>query len=229
VTDDITTGGDFPSGAATPDPLVTIAGQPFRARALVYTDAVMRDMYMGLLKRAPYLALYEDLLKVGDWAGDPRRWNLNVAELDDKERRIIWRFRDAAIKLWIDWDFDVDPQLARGLAEIREMKLPWDRLTRIANVRNCALSLADRHKPSEPRWRRLAADLNEVLEDGFFQLIASARRLAIQQLINGDWTATEGRQFLELIDLSFREGRTTLWEFGEYIHALDEADARVAS
>jgi hypothetical protein len=136
----------------------------------------------------------------GDWAGDPRKWRFNLGQLDKRGRWILGRFYEAAVKLYLD--FDVDPLLATD-------DDPWDRIR---------------------RWLGLPLlGLDEILRDTSFRIMVGYRRLAIAQLIEGHWTADEGRQFLEMVDLSYREGCCTLCEFGEFVVALDQAEARAAS
>jgi hypothetical protein len=66
---------------ATADPNVTVGGQPFRCRALVYAESIWATAHMHLLRRAPYLATREDLLQSGEWGSDPRKWHFRLARM----------------------------------------------------------------------------------------------------------------------------------------------------
>jgi hypothetical protein len=214
--------------------VVRIAGKPFEARALARWPDPWRPIYMDLLKRARHLALSEDLLQSQcEWSDDPRRWSFNLAGLNDKERRVLGRFREAAIRLFLDHDRDLDEQINRHFRELAEELAAGlsfrDGFDKVARFRDLFVTLADRRQASEPRWRRMAAEFQELLEDAFFTILAGYRRFAVKQLLRGRWTATEGRAFLGWVDLEHHKGYCTLREFGEFVVALDQAEVRPAS
>ena len=185
---------------------------------------------MSLLGRASHLARYEDLLAPGcKWSDHPARWSFNVAGLDNRERRVLARFRSAAIRLFVDHDRDLDGQIGRYLHELPEDlgKLPFrDGFNKVAQFRDLFVMLADRHQASEPRWRRMAAEFEEILEEGFYEILAVYRRFAVKQLLRGRWTADEGREFLHWVDVEHSAGRCSLEQFGEFVVALDLAEQR---
>ena len=194
--------------------VVTLAGTPYEDRSLAgWQGGVWRDMYMDLLRRAPYLATDDELLRSGEWAADPSHWYFNTSGLSRKEVRILAHFRQAAMDLWRAWDKDIYQQVddqVRAIAE-RLPSLPFtDAFNEVANCRRGYQALADRKQPSEVIWRPEAEFLETLLQDGFFQTVAAYRRLAVRQLLKGRWTADEGRRFLEWVDLEYRAGRCTL-------------------
>ena len=147
----------------------------------------------------------------------------------NRERRVLARFRSAAIRLFVDHDRDLDGQIGRYLHELPEDlgKLPFrDGFNKVAQFRDLFVMLADRHQASEPRWRRMAAEFEEILEEGFYEILAVYRRFAVKQLLRGRWTADEGREFLHWVDVEHSAGRCSLEQFGEFVVALDLAEQR---
>lgn len=208
--------------------VVTLAGKPYEDHSLAgWQGGVWRGVYIDLLHRAPHLATDNDLLQSGEWAGDPSRWYFNTAGFSSKEIRVLARFRQSAMELWLAWDKDIYQQVNDQLRAIAE-KLPslslCDAFNEVANCRRAFHALADRKQPSEVIWRPMAEDLETLLQDGFFQIVAAYRRLAVRQLLKGHWSADEGRRFLEWVDLEDRAGRCKLEEFGEFVVALDKAE-----
>lgn len=139
-----------------------------------------------------------------------------------------------ASELFLAWDKDLFPQFNSEFRRINDEVgtgriSVHEGLQQLANGRDGALTLADRHQPSEPLWRLMADWLDDLLGEAFYELLGQTRRYAVRQLLKGRWTAEEGRRFLEWVDLEHRAGRCTLEEFGEFVVALDQAELRPAS